>query len=353
MKQLSREKKGTFLRASVSDLCDFACQYCATDLGMENHTPKCINAPLLSGDEYVNNMRLLATHGFETISFTGGEPLLAKDIDKIIMGCRPLFKTMEITTNGSRLLANMELIKGYIDVLKISIDAVDNDLRVKITKNSQAAKTLDVIEECCKAGIKTIGFNFVYMKQNVDELPKLVDFAKHLKEMYKTNIYISVLDLYFSAGKREFWKEEFVNLELLRNDMKEKGITVNHRLRVGCDSYNCVWNGVVVNMKDSISCTHRNAMCEKCNEYCQEGIYSLKHSASGWISTCPSNKPELGSLIAGPNVHDIIDKYIDIINDITRVDHTGEEFFLRNGLQEVLDNESNTTFTEGRSNKVS
>jgi molybdenum cofactor biosynthesis enzyme MoaA len=353
MKQLSREKKGTFLRASVSNVCNFSCQYCPTDLGMENHTPKCINAPLLRADEYVNNMKLLAQHGFETISFTGGEPLLAKDIDKIIMGCRPLFKIMELTTNGSRLLANMELIKEYIDVLKISIDAVDSDLRVKITNNPEAAQTLDVIEECCKGGIKTIGLNFVYMKQNADELPKLVNFVKRLKEKYKINIYISVLDLYYSKERREFWKEQFVNLELLRNDMRKRGLTVNHRLRVGCDSYNCEWNGVIVNMKDSISCTHRNTMCEKCSEYCQEGIYSLKHSASGWISTCPSNNPELGSLLSGENVHEIIDKYIDIINTSTRSTCTGEEFIIRNDLQEVIGNESDTAFTEGKSNKVS
>ncbi len=353
MKQLSREKKGTYLRASVIDVCDFSCQYCATDIGMENHTPKCLNAPILKAEEFVDNMRLLAEHGFQTISFTGGEPFLAKDIDKIIKGCRPLFKTIEITTNGSRLLSNLELVKAYIDVLKISIDAVDSDLRVKTANNMEAAKTLAVIEECCKVGIKTIGLNFVYMRQNADELPKLVDFVKRLKDVYKTNIYISVLDLYYSKGKREFWKEQFVNLELLRKDIKRRGITVNQRHRVGCDSYNCVWNGVVVNMKDSISCTHRHAICEKCSEYCQEGIYSLKHSASGWISTCPSNNLELGSLLAGENVHEIIDKYIDIINDITRGDYAAGEFFIRNDLQEVISNESDTTFTEGRSNNVS
>ena len=353
MRQLSREKKGTFLRASVSDVCNFSCQYCATDLGMENHTPKCLEVPLLRADEYVNNMELLARHGFETISFTGGEPFLAKDFDKIIMGCRPLFKTMEITTNGSRLLANIELVKECIDVLKISIDACDCNLGVRIAKNPEAAQTLSVIEECCKAGIKTIGFNFVYMKQNADELEKLVDFAKRLKDVYHTNIYISVLDLYYSKDKREVWKDQFVNLELLRNDMKRRGITVNHRLRVGCDSYNCIWKGVVVNMKDSVSSTHRNTMCEKCSEYCQEGIYSLKHSASGWISACPSNNPALGSLINSENVHQIIDKYIDIINEITRVDYTGEEFFIRNDLQGVIGNESETTFTEGRSEKES
>ncbi len=353
MKHLSKEKKGTFLRASISDVCNFSCQYCATDLGMENHTPKCITAPLLSTEDYVNNMKALAKHGFETISFTGGEPFLSKEIGKIFVGCRPLFKTMEITTNGTRLLENIELVKKYIDVLKISIDAVDSDLRVAITKSTHSVNTLDVIEECCKAGIKTIGFNFVYMKQNAEELSKLVEFANRLKDEYKTDIYISVLDLYYSQGTREFWKEQFVNLEHLRQDLIRRGITVNHRIRVGCDSYNCVWNGVVVNMKDSISCTHRSSMCGQCNEYCQEGIYSLKHSASGWISTCPSNNPELGALLLGDSDHDTIDKYIDILNDISRVDYTGKEFFIRNNLQEVLGDDGDEAFAEERSVKVS
>lgn len=353
MKQLLKEKKGTFLRASVCDVCNFSCQYCATDLGMENHTPTCIDAPLLEAEEYVDNMRLLAEHGFETISFTGGEPFLAKDFDKIVRGCRPLFKTIEVTTNGSRVRSNMEFVKKYIDVLKISVDAFDSDLRGKITSNPEAEQTLDIVEECCKAGIQTIGLNYVYMKQNTDELEKLVDFTARLKAEYGTNIYISVLDLYYSKGKRAFWKEQFVNLELLREDLIARGLELHRRFRVGCDSYHCVWKGVVVNMKDSISCTHRSVICEKCDEYCQEGIYSLKHSASGWISPCPSNSPELGALMRGENVHQVIDPYIEIINGITRVDATGDEFFTKHALREGTGSGSGTAFTEGRSDQVS
>ena len=42
------EKQGAFLRASISDVCNFACRYCATDMGMENHTPINLQAPFLS-----------------------------------------------------------------------------------------------------------------------------------------------------------------------------------------------------------------------------------------------------------------------------------------------------------------
>lgn len=338
MKYLLPEKQSVFLRASVSNVCNFSCQYCAVDLGMENHTPKCIEAPLLNAAEYVRNMNMIAQHGFKNVSFTGGEPLLNPQFPEIAEGCRDIFDTIEITTNGSRLIENIETVKKYIDVLKISIDALDPELAVKIAKNPAAANVAQVIEECCRAGIKTIGFNFVYMRQNAGELSKLIDFAARLKKQYSTEIYISVLDLYYSEGNKAFWQEQFVDLSEFRRKVSEHGGKLNRRLRIGCDSYNFVCNGVTVNMKDSISCTHRAGICQECTEYCQEGIYSLKHSASGWISVCPTNNPKFGSLL-GANVseedaHASIDRYVDILNEITRCDNTGEDFFrLRNAVK--------------------
>ncbi len=333
---LSTEKQGTFLRASISDVCNFACQYCATDMGMENHTPCELQAPLLSAEEYIRNMRWIAGHGFKILSFTGGEPLLNPQFPQIVKGCRELFETIEITTNGTRLLENIDIIRENIDVLKVSIDAYEPELAVQIARNPLATKTPEIIEECCKAGISTIGLNFVYMKQNESQLPLLVDFASDLKRKYGTDIYISVLDLYFSEANREFWQEQFVDLAKVRERIQKEVGQMNRRLRVGCDSYNFLWKDIRVNMKDSISCTHRAEICEKCQEYCQEGIYSLKHSASGWISVCPSNNPAYGALLDGAvteeQAHERLDKYVQLLNEIHRVDRTGEEFLRRRGL---------------------
>lgn len=338
MKYLLPEKQSIFLRASICNVCNFSCQYCAVDLGMENHTPECLEAPLLNAAEYVRNMKIIAQHGFKNVSFTGGEPLLNPQFPEIAEGCREIFDTIEITTNGSRLIENIDTVKEYVDVLKISIDALDPELAVKIAGNPSAANVAQVIEECCRSGIKTIGFNFVYMRQNAEELAKLIDFAARLKQEYGTEIYISVLDLYYSEGNKAFWQEQFVNLSEFRRKISEEGGKLNRRLRIGCDSFNFIWNGVTVNMKDSISCTHRARICEGCTEYCQEGIYSLKHSASGWISVCPTNNPKFGSLLGGDisekDAHALIDKYVDILNEITRRDNTGEDFFrLRNAVR--------------------
>lgn len=330
MVHLSQEKQGTFVRASICDVCNFSCQYCAADMGMENHTPTCLHAPLLNAEAYIRNMGWLAQHGFKIISFTGGEPLLCPDFERIAKGCRPLFQTMEITTNGTKLLEHMQTVKEYIDVLKISIDAYDEELAVRIAHNDAARNTKNIIEECCKEGVKRIGFNFVYMKQNEQELPKLIAFAYRLHETYGTDIYISILDLYYSRGKSTFWKEQFVDLSAVRERIKENGIPIHRRLRVGCDSYHFVCKGIVVTMKDSMSCTHRAKKCGQCTEYCQEGIYSLKHSASGWISVCPSNTVSLGTLLDESmdetEAHQRIDRYVTTLNEIVRVDCTGNIF---------------------------
>ncbi|MCM1552835.1 MAG: radical SAM protein [Butyrivibrio sp.] len=333
MIKLVPEKKGTFLRASLSDVCNFSCEYCAKDMGMENHTPKCMKADLLNADAYIRNLERIAAHGFEMISFTGGEPLLCKDFARIAEAARRLFGVVEITTNGSRLSEHMETLRKYVDVLKISVDAVDDDLRVKITRCADAKDTLQVVETCCKSNIAQIGLNFVYMRQNAEELPRLIAFVKELNRKYHADIYISVLDLYYSKENDEFWREQFVNLKELRRSLEAKGITVHRRLRVGCDSYYCIWDGVRVNMKDSMSCTHRSEMCRECEGYCQEGIYSLKHSASGWLSVCPSNDVKLGVLLKEDDAEQQIDRFVDILNCLTRIPDTGWIFMEKNGLR--------------------
>lgn len=330
MKMLLPEKRDIYLRASVCDICNFSCLYCPSDLGMENHTPYSMNAPLLNADEYIRNMRIIAKHGFKKVSFTGGEPLLNSEFPYILKKCREIFETIEITTNGTSLIENIEIIKKNIDRLKISIDAITPDLQVKIARNQNAVNTTHIIEECCRAGIKTIGFNFVYMKQNENELPLLIDFAQKLTQKYEVTINVNILDLYYSEMNKDFWKEQFIALSDVRKQLIREGVQINQKLRIGCDSYNYLDGDIIINMKDSFTVTHRDEICDKCEEYCQEGIYSLKHSASGWISVCPSNNEKLGHLldknIDEEAAHKEIDSFIEILNKMTRREDTGKIF---------------------------
>ena len=325
MNTLLPEQQSIFLRASVCNVCNFSCLYCVFDLGMENHTPFGINAPLLSIDEYIRNMKFIAKHGFKNISITGGEPLLNPEIPQILKFCREIFETIELTTNGTKLIDYIKVIKKYVDMLKISIDAIDPCLSVKIARNPEAAKITELIEECCNAGLKSIGLNFVYMKQNELELISLMEFAYILKRKYGTEIGIRILDLYCSGGNKDFWKEQFVPLSEVRKRLLNEGVKISRRIRIGCDSYAYTWNGLFITMKDSITATSRSKICDTCVEYCQEGIYSLKHSASGWLSVCPSNSVNLGTLLSKDIKEDIahqkIDPFVEILNTIKRIEY--------------------------------
>lgn len=337
MEQLSNELKSIYLRAAVTDVCNFSCRYCATDLGMENHTPVELDIPVMAVDAYLENLRRITIHGFENISLTGGEPLLANNVPELLRGCRAMFKTVELTTNGTMIPRYMDDILENVDVLKISIDAMDPETRMTLAGSMAARKTTEIIELCCQSNIKTIGLNFVCMRDNQNQLKKLVQFARQLKERYGTEVYVSVLDLYYSNGNSSFWKDQFVNLEKLRADLRTRGFHLTQRFRIGCDSYSFDWDGVRVTMKDSISCTHRMEVCKTCQEYCQEGIYSLKHSASGWISVCPSNSPKLGAYL-DPSMdeetaHILIGEYVRRLNGILRTNATGAEFAMRRGVE--------------------
>lgn len=61
-------------------------------------------------------MKMIARHGFKNIVFTGDEPLLNPEFMRILRECREIFEIIEITTNGSKLLENLDAIKEFVDV---------------------------------------------------------------------------------------------------------------------------------------------------------------------------------------------------------------------------------------------
>jgi molybdenum cofactor biosynthesis enzyme MoaA len=324
---LMPNKKDVAVRASISAACNFDCLYCVKDLGMENHTPIGINAPTLTVEQYVENMRIINEHGVTVISFTGGEPLLNSELSAILKGCRPLFSRIEITTNGTNLIQNLPLIEQYVDVLKISCDAYSESVRCHIAQNeSEAKNTLETIEACCQYDIGRVGINFVMMQQNKVEFWKLTEYISKLNETYKKKIYISLLDLYYSDGNRGLWEKQFVSFKDYRAYLKSIGIEVHPLDRTGCEFHTFIYNGVTVNMKDSYTSTHRGSQCTDCQVYCQEGIYSLKHSLSGWVSVCPTNDYSRGFLLKDTDQREQLNALIDQINGASRRENTYMSF---------------------------
>src|SRR5437016_4684524 len=87
------------LRISVTDRCNFACLFCMPDREKVRWLPQ---EDILSFDEIERVTRVLASLGIERIRITGGEPLLRRNLERLIqtLGRLDGIRTIDMTTNG-------------------------------------------------------------------------------------------------------------------------------------------------------------------------------------------------------------------------------------------------------------
>ena len=94
------------LRISVTDRCNFRCVYCMPKTVFGRDYPFLARAELLSYEEIVRLARLFAEQGVQKIRLTGGEPLLRKDIERLVEQLAKIPELeLTLTTNGSLLAA--------------------------------------------------------------------------------------------------------------------------------------------------------------------------------------------------------------------------------------------------------
>ena len=296
------ESDPIYVRASVSGLCNLNCVYCPKKEGMENRVPNYLRGNDLSVEDYCKNLMHLARNGITGISFTGGEPTLNPNLPLIISNARKIFNRVELTTNGFRLPELLPKISSNLDLLKISLDAVDAVMVKEITKGklNEINTAVEAIKLGYEAGLK-VGVNTVVMRSNLNQIDLIINLCKSIDKNNTGKIYVSLLDFYFSMEKKDYWEREFMPLHELEDRFTKLYGKPEIQERFGCKFYWFDANGIKVRFKDSISATYRAAKCENCKLYCQEGIYGLKYSVEGWVTTCPTGDENYGVLLS-PNL---------------------------------------------------
>lgn len=297
---LSPNEDYTFVRASISDKCHMDCVYCPKSDGMENIVPEFLQGKYLALDDYTNNLIHIRRNGIEGISFTGGEPTLNANLSEYLKFAKETFNRVELNTNGYKLSDHIDSIVKHVDLLKISLDTTNpKDLR-KIT-NGRPYEFFDIVSAiniACKAGVN-IAINSVLFKSNIDQLNPIIELCRTFNKTNKKNVYISFLDLYYTYDRRDFFLNEYLSLSEIANDLTKEYGEPYKQDRHGCIFYWFNANGIAVRLKDSNSLTYRAKVCNTCDVYCQEGIYSLKHSVEGWVTTCPSRDIKMGTYLYG------------------------------------------------------
>ena len=154
-------RAATDLRVSLTDRCNLRCNYCMPAEGLD-WLP---SERLLRPDEFVHLIRLAVTRlGVTSVRFTGGEPLVSKDLEQIVAATAALRPRPEIalTTNGVGLARRAEHLKrAGLDRVNVSLDTVDAARFAAITRRDRLPEVLDGLEAAQRAGLRPVKVNAV------------------------------------------------------------------------------------------------------------------------------------------------------------------------------------------------
>jgi cyclic pyranopterin phosphate synthase len=173
-------RKHTYLRISLTDVCNFRCQYC-----MPEDVHFMPSSKLMSADE----IDLLATRfvqlGITKIRLTGGEPLVRKDANQIITKLSKLPVELTMTTNGVLLDDYFSVFKEVgIRSINVSLDTLKPDRFFEITRRDAFERVWTNITSLVEMGIH-VKLNVVVMK-GINDI-EILDFVQ-LTERYPLHV---------------------------------------------------------------------------------------------------------------------------------------------------------------------
>lgn len=157
----SLNRKIDYLRISVTDRCNFRCAYCMPPEGIS----QLLHDDMLTYEEILRIVAVLSKEcGITKVRLTGGEPLVRKDLIKLIQSIAELrtIQDISMTTNGS-LLADQaqELKEAGLNRVNISLDTFDSQRFTTITRGGKLSETLKGIDSALATGLLPVKINAV------------------------------------------------------------------------------------------------------------------------------------------------------------------------------------------------
>lgn len=217
----------SYLRVSVTDLCNLRCVYCMPSQGIKLHERNTI----LSFEEILKIVKHGVSLGVNKIRITGGEPLVRKGITSLINHITNIkgINDVAMTTNGIFLKEFAETLKDSgLSRLNISLDTLRSDRFFDVTRGGRLKDVLDGIEKILKAGFIGTKVNVVVMRgQNDDEIQ---DFVRYILER---DIELRFIELMASGWKDMVEEERFMPTSEIMQRVEEVGELVPIKQRIG------------------------------------------------------------------------------------------------------------------------
>jgi len=191
------------LRISVTDRCNFRCTYCMPKEVFGRDYPFLSRDQLLTFEEIARLARAFVACGVEKIRLTGGEPLLRKDLERLVALLAELpGLDLTLTTNGSLLPRKAQALAGAgLRRVTVSLDALEDEVfRAMNDVDFPVARVLEGIDAAAAAGLSPIKINMV-VKRGVNE-DSILPMARRFRGTGHVLRFIEYMDVGATNGWR-------------------------------------------------------------------------------------------------------------------------------------------------------
>ncbi|MFD6895546.1 GTP 3',8-cyclase MoaA [Rhodococcus sp. NPDC060086] len=165
------------LRVSITEKCSLRCTYCMPEEGL----PAIPREQLLTTDEIVRLVGVATDLlGVREVRFTGGEPLMRRDLEDIIAGCRRAAPDvpLALTSNAVGLAHRAQGLRDAgLSRINISLDTVDRDHFARLTRRDRLDSVLAGIRAAKTVGLARVKVNAVLMPETLDGATDLLQWC--------------------------------------------------------------------------------------------------------------------------------------------------------------------------------
>ena len=195
------DRRITYLRISVTDRCNLRCVYCMPEHGV----PMLRHEDVLSFEEIRDFTRVAVEMGIEKVRLTGGEPLVRRDIVRLVGMLAGIdgIRDLGMTTNGILLEGLAAPLKqAGLHRVNVSLDAVDPGRFSELTRGGDVSRVFAGIEAAKAAGLTPVKINCV-VERSSDE-PDARSVAAYCQAAGLQVRFIRRMNM----GAAEFWPVE-------------------------------------------------------------------------------------------------------------------------------------------------
>ena len=194
------------LRISVTDRCNFRCVYCMPREVFDAGHEFLPHSQILSFEEIARLARVFVDLGVKKIRLTGGEPLVRKQLHRLVAMLSELPAEITLTTNGSLLARQAKaLAQAGLDRVTVSLDSLDDaTFRAMNDADFPVAKVLEGIEAAAAEGLAPVKINMV-VKRGTNE-----EHVLPMAERWRGSGHIARFIEYMDVGSTNGWRMDDV-----------------------------------------------------------------------------------------------------------------------------------------------